>query len=41
MAFGTKDQIERTKEGWAFLIPGFELWFKREFLRLPAKVAEA
>ena len=30
-----KDIIERTKEGFAFLDPGFELWFKREFLGRP------
>lgn len=30
-----KDIIERTKAGFAFLDPGFELWFKREFLGKP------
>ncbi|MBK8499558.1 MAG: ATP-binding protein [Flavobacteriales bacterium] len=36
-----KDLIERTTDGYAFLDPGFELWFKREFLGIPAKVWEA
>ena len=27
-----KDLVERTKEGWGFLDPGFELWFRREFM---------
>jgi len=35
-----KDLIERTADGYAFLDPGFELWFKREFLGKPVKVAE-
>jgi len=40
MVLENKDLIERTKEGYAFLDPGFELWFKREFLGKAAKVAE-
>jgi hypothetical protein len=35
-----KDIIERTQEGYAFLDPGFELWFKREFLGKRVTVAE-
>jgi uncharacterized protein len=35
-----KDIIERTRKGYAFLDPGFELWFKREFLGRPVKIAE-
>jgi uncharacterized protein len=35
-----RDMIERTPEGYAFLDPGFELWFKREFLGVAVKVAE-
>ena len=35
-----KDIIERTEEGYAFLDPGFELWFKREFLGKKVRVAE-
>jgi len=40
MALENKDLIERTPTGWAFLDPGFELWFKREFLGKPARVAQ-
>ncbi len=28
----SKDLIERTSDGWAFLDPGFALWFEREYL---------
>jgi uncharacterized protein len=34
-----RDIIERTPEGYAFLDPGFELWFKREFLGRKVRVA--
>ncbi|MEO8590149.1 MAG: ATP-binding protein [Flavobacteriales bacterium] len=40
MALENKDLIERAPKGWAFLDPGFELWFKREFLGKPARVAQ-
>lgn len=36
-----KDIVERTAEGWGFLDPGFELWFRREFMHQPARVANA
>ncbi|MEO8068189.1 MAG: ATP-binding protein [Flavobacteriales bacterium] len=32
IALEGKDLIERTTQGWSFLDPGFELWFRREFL---------
>ncbi len=32
------DVIERLKDGWGFLDPGFELWFRREFMDQPAVV---
>lgn len=32
------DVIERVKTGWGFLDPGFELWFRREFMDQPAAV---
>lgn len=35
-----KDLIERTDSGYAFLDPGFELWFKREFLGQKVRLAE-
>jgi hypothetical protein len=35
-----KDIIERTERGYAFLDPGFELWFKREFLGTPVRLVE-
>ena len=31
-ALEAKDIVERVKGGWAFLDPGFELWFRREFM---------
>jgi hypothetical protein len=34
-----RDVIERVKDGWSFLDPGFELWFRQEFLGQPARVA--
>ena len=34
-----KDILDRTPEGYAFLDPGFELWFRREFLGVPVKLA--
>ena len=33
------DVIERVKDGWGFLDPGLELWFRREFMDQPAVVA--
>ncbi len=35
-----KDLIERTPTGYAFLDPGFELWFKWEFLGRPVRMAQ-
>lgn len=35
-----KDIIDRTPEGYSFLDPVFELWFKREFLRRKVGLAE-
>ncbi len=32
------DVIERTKAGWDFLDPGFELWFRREFMAQAAAI---
>lgn len=40
MALEHKDLIDRSPEGYNFLDPGFELWFKREFLGIPARVTE-
>ena len=34
-----KDLIERTNDGWAFLDPGFALWFEREYLGRPVQLA--
>lgn len=39
-AFDGKDIIERTESGYAFLDPGFDLWFKREILRKKVRVLE-
>lgn len=33
-----RDILERTPQGYAFLDPGFELWFKREFLGVPVRM---
>ncbi len=34
-----KDIVERTPQGWAFLDPGFELWFRRAFMGEPVRLA--
>lgn len=36
----SRDIIERTESGYAFLDPGFELWFKREFMGRKVAVME-
>lgn len=35
-----KDIVERTKDGWGFLDPGFERWFRREFMDQPVQLAQ-
>lgn len=39
-ALEQKDIIDRTPEGYSFLDPVLELWFKREFLRKQVRLAE-
>jgi hypothetical protein len=36
-----KDLIERTPTGYAFLDPGFELWFKWEILEKKVRAVES
>jgi uncharacterized protein len=36
-----RDLLDRTPQGYAFLDPGFELWFKREFLGMAVRPAKA
>jgi len=36
----SKDIIERTGSGWGFLDPGFELWFRREFMGTPLQLMD-
>ncbi len=40
-ALEAKDIVERTSEGWGFLDPGFELWFRQQFLAQPAQLVDA